>query len=73
MKSEHKGHKEIAEFSPQQQAMFFAVSAALGYKPEDVKERAKERFKVDCFNKLKISDMSYMIDRLVQQQFKRSK
>ena len=71
MKSEHKGHISTPDFSPNQQAMFFAVSAALGYKAVDVKERAKTHFKVDCFNKLKVSDLSYLIDRLVQKQFKR--
>lgn len=71
MNTVHIGHKEIAEFSPQQQAMFFAVSQSLGYDVKSVKERAKKHFNVDCFNKIRSSELSLLIDKLTQQQFKR--
>jgi len=73
MRRDHKGHVEIAKHSPMQQRMFFGISTALGYNQNEVKERAKNYFKVNCFNALKTSDLALLIDRLVQQQFKNEK
>lgn len=65
----HK-HRAIANHSPNQQRMFFAMVAALGKNPEEVKERAKSHYKTGCFNDLTSAQLNWLIDRLVQQQFK---
>lgn len=62
----HSGHLERANHSPNQQRMFFAISNNLGFNPEEVKERAKKKFKVDCFNKLTVSNLMFLIDKLVK-------
>ena len=66
----HK-HMETADFSPQQQAMFFALAHQLGFSIQEVKERAKKRFGLKCFNDLKKSQLTWLIDRLVQKQEQR--
>lgn len=71
MNTQHNGHKETAEFSPEQQAMFFAVAQELGYSAREVKERAKNHFNYDCFNKLRVSELSQLIDKLEQQKIRR--
>jgi hypothetical protein len=53
--------------------MFFALVTTLGYKADELKERAIAKFKKDCFNDLTISDMSYLIDKLVKKQERRIK
>ena len=60
-------HRKIANHSPLQQRMFFAVSSKLGYKSDEVKERAKLYFNKDCFNDLTKSDLMFLIDKLMDQ------
>jgi hypothetical protein len=67
---EHK-HRKEALHSIEQQRMFYALAADLGYKAEEVKERARTHFRVNCFNDLTKGNMMYLIDRMVQQQEKR--
>jgi hypothetical protein len=66
----HK-HRAIANHSPNQQRMFFAMVATLGHDPEEVKERAKGHYKVGCFNDLTSKQLNWLIDRLVQKQFEK--
>lgn len=63
----HK-HREIPLHSEAQAAMFFALASELKYEPDEVKERAKNHFKTSCFNDLKISDLMYLIDKMVKKQ-----
>lgn len=63
----HK-HRDIANHSPGQQRMFFALGSKLEHDPEELKENAKKHFSVICFNDLTKSNMMYLIDRLVKQE-----
>lgn len=68
----HK-HIVIASHSPKQQAMFFALVNSLALNLEEVKERAKSRFKISCFNELTSSNMNFLIERLLEKQSKDQK
>lgn len=58
--------------SPKQKAMFFALAHQLGYDAETVKERAKARYGLESFNDITTEQLSWLIDRLLEQQTKRS-
>ena len=66
-------HKETSDFSPQQQAMFFALANQLGLSVQEVKERAKKRFKLKCFNDIKKPQLTWLIDKLVAKQEQKKK
>lgn len=59
----HK-HRKEALHSPAQQAMFFALADQLGYDENEVKERAKKKFKHGCFNDITSSEINYLIEKL---------
>lgn len=65
----HPGHLEIAKHTPEQVAKFFAEANDLGFDSREVKERAKRYFHEDCFNKLSVSQLSTLIERLVQKHY----
>jgi len=58
-------HLKIANHSPRQQAMFFAIAHQCGFSVAEVKERAIARFRLDCFNRLTTAQLSELIDRLL--------
>jgi hypothetical protein len=45
---------------------FFALGKELGYDPQLLKERAKQKFMVDSFTKLGLSEIKYLIKKLQQ-------
>lgn len=70
MEQTHK-HRDISLHSPQQRAMFFALSSQLGYPTETVKTRATKRFNHECFNEITTSELTELIDKLIEVQFRR--
>lgn len=60
----HK-HMKIAEHSPQQKAMFFALSSQLGYNTDEVKKRAIKKFKHECFNEIRSGEINQLIEILL--------
>ena len=73
MKKFHPGHLEIANHTPEQQAKFFVSAADLGFESREVKERAKKYFKTDCFNKLTVSNLMVLIDKLEQKRMEENR
>jgi hypothetical protein len=55
----------------QKKAKFFALARELGYEAEVVKERAKQRFALASFNDITPEQLSWLIERLTDQQMKR--
>ena len=60
----HK-HIKIAEHSPAQGAMFFALSSQLGYNADEVKKRATKKFKHACFNEIRSGEINQLIEVLL--------
>ena len=63
MKHKHLG---IPNHSPAQAAKFFAEANDMQLNPTQVKERAVKYWKVECFNQLTVSQLSELIEKLVQ-------
>jgi hypothetical protein len=59
--------------SQKQKAKFFALAHELGYDAEAVKKRAKQRFNLASFNDLTPEQLSWLIERLLDQQLKRQR
>lgn len=55
-------HQMMPAHTSNQGRMFFAVATDLGITAEDIKERAKRKFQVDCFNKITKENMKWMLD-----------
>jgi len=51
--------------SLEQARMFFSLAPQLNYNVEEVKRRAKKRFKATCFNELSVSEMNWLIEKLL--------
>lgn len=63
----------MAAHSMAQAAMFFALGAELGHSEIEMKERAKKRYALDCFNKLTSAQINELIDLLQKQKELRGK
>lgn len=48
-----------------QKRKFFALCNELGYDGDQMKERAKTKFKLDSFSKITKEQMSWLIDQLL--------
>ena len=59
-------HLAIPNHSPAQVKMFFALAAQLNSNAEEVKRRAKLHFNLECFNLLTVTQMNWLIDRLLE-------
>lgn len=64
-------HLRVPLHSREQAAMFYALAAELGFDSEKVKKRAQDKAGVDCFNKIKSSQINDMIDKMQQLQERR--
>lgn len=64
-------HSEIPKHTPEQTRMFFALAKDLGYTSSEVKERAKEFCRVECFNEITKQNLMRLIDLLVKKQDER--
>jgi len=71
MKDQTHIHRDIPKHSQQQAAMFFSLSSQLGYKAEEVKQRAIKACGVECFNELTPTHLNYLIDKLLERQQQR--
>ena len=56
-----------------QKKMFFAICHNLGHDPEEAKERAKKKFKVEHFAELSKYQLNILIELLLTQQAVREK
>jgi hypothetical protein len=61
----------MSPVSQKQKAKFFALAHELGFDAETIKERAKQRFALASFNDISPEQLSWLIERLLDQQVKR--
>jgi hypothetical protein len=65
MNHTHK-HEVTPNHSPAQVRMFFALVADLHFNAEEVKRRAKLHFGVAYFNLLNVTQMNWLIEKLLE-------
>jgi hypothetical protein len=63
----------MSPVSHKQKAKFFALAHELGYDAEFIKDRAKQRFALASFNDISLEQLSWLIERLLDQQAKRQR